>query len=172
MIRNKLKTLGLTTILLVLSLFSVQADDALIVYINDLGPVNSKLDNVQRITFSDDQLSIKLFDSNATNYSIDNITKITFGDVDFTGISNLPKADNNLDVLIYSTSAGEIVVESSSSIQSLTLFSIDGKMLQAVKPHATSLHETINVSSFMSGVYLVQVKTQQGVIVKKVIIKK
>jgi hypothetical protein len=169
MSKNRLKTIGLTTIALVMSLSSVQAVEALLVHpANGSSAAVFALDNVQCVTFVGNNLSVKPFGSEAVVYALDDIAKVTLGDVTITDVSN-PPAPNNVDVVVYLTSSGEIVIESPVTIQSLALLNIDGKILRTVP--ASSLQTTVNVSALPTSVYLLQIKTQQGIVTKKIIKK-
>ena len=160
-------------VMLLLSANTAYSQDALIVHGRDVTRhVSIALDNVQRITFSGNDLSVKPFDGNAAVYALDHIVKITFGNMEISDVTNPVGSD--LDVVVYVTPAGEIVIESPVAIQSVTLIAMDGKILRrtdsAVETlHATSLQTTINVSNLSKGVYLLQIDTTQGTVVKKII---
>ena len=173
MIEKVFLNLGILHVLLLLSISAAHSQDALMVHSRDVAcrVSTASLDNIQRITFSDNDLSIKPFSGDITVYALDDIAKITFGDAG-TGVTTLPTI--GLDVVVYVTPAGEIVVESPVAVQLLTLFNVDGKMLRvaAVETrHATSLQTTLNASTLPAGIYLLQIKTQQGVVAKKIIKK-
>jgi len=179
MTKNQLKTIGLTTAL-AMSLSYAQAAEALFVHPADgSSAASSALDNIQRITFSDGDMSVKPFGGDADVYILDNIAKITFGNIEITDVTNLPAT--GLDVVVYVTPAGGIVVESPEAIQMLTLFNVDGKILRSVaaatatvETHGRAslqLQTTLDASTLPTGVYLLQIKTQQGVVTKKIIKK-
>ena len=110
------------------------------------------LDDIQTLSLSGWDLSVEKQHAVSIQYDLDEIEKLTFGGT-FSGI-RYPSQDK-LNVVAYFTREGNLVVENSASIQSLTLFGIDGKIIS-----------TRNVPS---GIYLVRVETSQGVVVKKVI---
>ena len=161
----------LLPVLLLLSMNAVQAQEALIVHKTDGAAAKSfVLDKIQRITFSGNDMSVKQTDGGVAGYALDKIAKLTFGDVIITGIS-APPASNQVDVVVYSPAPGEIVVESSAAIRRLALFAIDGKMVYVAAVEtgrAPSLQTTVNVSTFPPGVYIFQIETQQGTVVKKI----
>ena len=157
-----------------MSLSYAQADDALRVHCRDAMHCVSTtaLDNIQRITFSSSDMSIKPFSGDVDVYVLDNIAKLTFGDIEITDVTTLPAT--GLDVVVYITPAGEIIVESPVAVQSLTLFNVGGKILRVrtvETRHATSLQTTLNTSTLSTGVYLLRIETQQGIITKKIIKK-
>ena len=156
-----------------LSINTAYSQEALMVHGRDGScPVSTALNNIQRITFSDDNMSVKPFDGDVAVYALDDIAKLTFGDMIITNVANPPAT--GFDVVVYVTPAGEIVVESPVGIQSLTLFNVDGKILRvaAVETrHATSLQTTVNASTLPTGIYILQIKTQQGIVARKIIKK-
>ena len=141
MTKNQLKTVGLTTIALAMSLSNTQATEALFVHLaGGFSVASSALDNIQSITFSNDEMSVKPFGGDAGVYTLNNIAKITFGEMETTDVvTNSPVTYS--DVIVYVTSAGVIVVESPEAIQSLTLFNVDGKILRSVA--SVALVETL-----------------------------
>ena len=161
-------------VLLLLPINAAHSQEALIVHKTGGSAAKSfALDNVQRITFSGDNLSVKQFDGNDSAYALDDIAKLTFGDMIITDVK-APSAPIRLEVVVYSTSPGELVVKSSAAIQSLTLFNIGGKILHAnaiETERAPSLQTAVNISAFPTGVYLLQINTEQGTVVKKIIKK-
>jgi len=159
--------------LLLLSINAAHAQEALNVYVEKQCIASLRLDKIQRITFSGDEMTVKQFDGVVTGFALNNIAKLTFGDVIITSIG-APTISNPLEVLVYSPSPGEIAVESSVAILRLTLFAIDGKMMYADAVGAlrtTTQQTTVNVSAFQPGIYLLQIETQQGTVVKKFIKK-
>ena len=165
--------------LLVMWLLSINAAHSQEALIVDLGrdgarPVSTTtmLNNIQQLSFSGGDLSVKTLDGNTAVYALDDIAKLRFGDMIITDVSNPPAT--GLDVIVYVTPAGDVVVECPVAIQSVALVAVDGKILQRTASvetlHATSLQQTsINVSNLPKGVYLLQIATTQGAVVKKII---
>jgi hypothetical protein len=150
--------------ILLLSINAAYSQDALIIHKADgSSKGNYALDKIQRITFSDDDLSVKPFDGDVAVYAFDDVAKLTFGDIEIVDVVNPPATA--LDVVVYVTREGEIVIESPVAVQSVTLFNIDGKVLRV------TTETTINASSLTTGVYILQIKTVQGVVAKKIIKK-
>jgi hypothetical protein len=154
---------------LLLAINAAYAQEALIVHKTDRTSTKTVLDDIQRITFSGNDMSVKPFDGNATDYTLGNISKITFGDIEITDVVTPPPAIG-LDVIVYVTPAGEIVVESPVAIQSLALFNIDGKILRVAKIE-TQCVASLPASDLPTGIYILQIKTQQGIVTKKIIKK-
>ena len=160
--KKKLKTFGLTLIAFALSLFAVQAVEVISLEIYPAGGITVKheLEQIQRISFSAGGVLVKHFGADATNYAFENIIKIIFGTMDPVA-NSLVIADT--DVTAYITSAGELVVFSSADFKSLTLLSIDGKILQK------GISSPMFVGSLPASIYLLQIDTTQGTIVKKLV---
>ena len=157
---KKIKTFGLTIIAFAMTLFAVQAADALLVYPANGTATKFDLNNVQRITFSNGEMLVKPFDSNATAFTIENISKISFGNMNVA--INRPMITP--DIIAYITPEGKLVVKSdAASVKSLTLFSTEGKILQK------TASSTMFIGSLTANIYLLQVETTQGVVVKKII---
>ena len=168
MVKIKLKTLTATTIASALSLSAVVAQTAegLFVHPVDGSAIQSTaLDNIQRLTFDGNDLSV-VENTNGTTagYALDDVAKLTFGDIIVMNIDN-PTAQSAIDVNVYVTPAGELVVESPVAVKSLVLFSMSGT--QMLRTNSTS----ISLTSLQTGVYVLLVETNQGNISKKIIKK-
>lgn len=158
--KGKLKTFGLTAIAFVLPLFVMQASDALLIY-----PVSGtsssekiELSSIQKITFSDNNLNVKPFIDNAVVYDIGNIRKIVFEDIPL-GVVNSLAPDLNISI----TPAGELVVEGITDVKSLTLLSTVGNIIQK------TTSSRMNISFLPENIYLLQIDTAKGMVVKKII---
>ena len=144
-------------------------DSTLIVRKNDGSPADKiLLNNIQQLSLSDTNLSVNT-SSGSEIYVYEDIMKLLFGDLNTSGIKNT-LAWNNFDVLVSVTPAGDVLVESTVTIKSLTLFGIDGKMISM---HQCKGAETqciiISLQNRAAGVYLLRVETEQGTAVKKVL---
>jgi len=159
--KKNLKTFGLTVIAFALTLFAAQASDALSVYLaSGTSAEKMELDNIQRVTFSETgNLLVKPFNGNAIVYILENIGKITFEDMMSVGIANVPMSDLKL----YVTRDGEVVVESTADIQSLTLFSVVGHLL------ARTTSSRMQIGYLPQNVYLLKIDTSEGTVVKRII---
>jgi len=154
---------------LLLAINAANAQEALIVNkTNGSSAESAVLDNIQRLSFSSSNVSVKMVDGHTAVYALDDVSKITFGDVIISDVTNPPAT--GLDVVVYVTPAGEIVVESPVAIQSLTLFNVDGKMLRSVSVVETGHVPSLHASTLPTGIYLLQIKTPKGIITKKLII--
>lgn len=152
-----------------LSTNTAHAADVLLVHLNSTTQTVS-FGDIQNLSFVDNNLSVKALDGNAVLYALEDIEKITLGDVIITELNNL-SVPNNIDVVVYYTSWGKLVVESLTAIQSLSLFTIDGKILRTIEMQLikSSTAVTVDVSILPFGIYLLQIETMQGIVVKKII---
>jgi len=138
--------------------------DTLIVQKNDNSPADKiQLSNIQQLSFSDENLSVETL-SGSKVYAFDNIAKLLFKDGSTTGIHN-----PTVDMLVSFTPAGDMTVESSVAIKSLTVFSVDGKMIFKQQYNGVKTQCTVSLKSSAAGVYLLWVETTQGIVVKKVV---
>ena len=158
--KKKLKTFGLTLIAFALTLSAAQAANALLVHpANGGAAAKFDLNNVQRITFSNGEMLVKPFGSNAAVFVIENISKISFEEMDVA--INRPVITP--EVIVYISPAGEVVVKSEAGVKSLTLFSTEGRILQKTDS------STMFIGSLTANVYLLQIETTKGIVVKKII---
>ena len=140
-------------------------DSTLIVRKNDGSPFDKiLLNDIQQLSFSDETLFIETLNGSEA-YDFENIANLFFGDINTIGINN-SLTQNNVEVLVSLTSTGDVIVESSVAIKSLSLFSTDGKMIS--RQQCNGVETQCIVSLHTAGVYLLCVETEQGTVVKKV----
>jgi hypothetical protein len=127
-----------------------------------------QLTDLRRITFPDTQLLVLSVDGTPANYVLSAIRKITFGE------ESAPKpmsvSDDSAEeqvVVAYITPSGEVVVKSEAEMLSLALYDISGKRL--LHTSASDNSTSLSVTGIPSGVYLLQITTKQGIVVKKII---
>ena len=129
---------------------------------NGLSTDKTLLDDIKQLTFSSGSLSVEPVIGSNSVYPFSYITKLTFAD-GMTGINN-PKVQSS-EVIAYINSDGNIEVKCAAEIKSLTLFSIDGKVVAtAVGAEGLQLLQCPS-----AGIYLLAVKTTQGTVVKKIV---
>ncbi len=164
MMKKVFNSLSLLSLVSMMSMQVVSAQEELIVHKTDgVSIESSELENIQRITFPDgEMLVVETWHATSLQIALDEIAKLSFGEMQTTETTAPPLAPP-IDVAVYITAQNEIVVESPAAIQSLALYNVDGKMLRV------ATETTINASTLPTGVYLLQVKTEQGTIVKKII---
>ena len=162
------RKIGLVAVAWMMSLASAGAvgdnetPDALNVHLNNNAVQTTRLNDLRRITFSGNNLVLLMQNANQTSYALNDVRKITFGKASSNGIT--PVAPD-LDILVYVTPQGEVVVETPYAVRSLTLFDITGKKWQ------TSAESRLNINALTSGVYILQINTAQGSVTKKIIKK-
>ncbi len=143
------------------------SDDALIIHKNENSPAYKiLLNNILQLSFSEENLSVKTSNDNKA-YAFNDISKLFFGD-NAAEIKNL-SLRSGFDVLLSFTPAGDVVVESSVGIKSLTLFSIDGKLISKQYENGVETQCTVPLQDKIAAVYLLRVETGQGAIVKKIV---
>lgn len=77
------------------------------------------------------------------------------------------------DVLVYPNPTSEIViVQSINTINSISVYSMDGRNIKTYRNPLTSNEYTINVQQFPVGVYSLKISTDQGIFSKKIIIRR
>jgi len=144
------------------------SDDVLIVNTKSGKSVETLLDEIKELTLSDNKLSVIPFSGTTAVYFDD--VYLTFGKEE-TGI-NTPKAPE-MDVKAWHNQSGEIVVECAAGILSLSLFTVEGKMIAYKKcdgDGTTTTVETRHATSLPTGIYLIRVESPQGKTVKQLII--
>jgi hypothetical protein len=123
--------------------------------------VSTAFSNIQKITFDDDNMVLKGKNGAENSYQIDNIASITF--LHKIGIREF---NETIDVNIFVNASGEIVVESPYQINKLTVFDLIGREM------AISSQSKMNVNFLNTGVYILQIITNKGIVTKKFIINK
>ena len=149
----------LLTFLAILFSFAIaQSQNNLVINLVDNSSVTVALDNVQRITFNGDNLLLKNKTGTENSYLLDNIASITF--IDGVGIKQFPET---IDVHIFVNSSGKIVVETPHQINRLTVFDFTGRLI------TTGTQSKLNVNFLNTGIYILQVATDKGLVSKKFI---
>jgi len=142
--------------------------DTLVIDKNDGSPADKiLLKNIQQLSLSDENLSVETL-SGSEVYAFEDIAKLLFKDGSPTGTHN-PTVPSDLNVLVSFTPAGDMTVESSVAIKSLTLFSVDGKLIFKQQYDGVKTQGIIPLQNGTACVYLLCVETTQGTVVKKVV---
>ena len=77
------------------------------------------------------------------------------------------------EVIVYPNPTSEIiVVHATNNINSITMFTIDGRNIQTYKNPLTSTEFTINVQNLSVGLYTLKVNTDNGIFSKKIIVRR
>lgn len=133
---------------------------------NGLSTDKILLDNINQLTFSGGNLSVEPVNGSNSVYPFGNITKLTFAD-GMTGISN-PKTQSP-EIVAYINSDGNIEVKCTAEIKSLTLFSVDGKIVATIVGAEVGAENFPPLQCPSAGIYLLAVETTQGKVVKKIV---
>lgn len=131
------------------------SNDALFIYkAEDTSYDKLLLSDIRKLSFLDVDLSIEKWNVESLLYAFNDIQKLSFGEISTNTSISYPGQDKP-EVVAYFTKAGDLVVESPVGVKSLSLFSIDGKI--------------ITTRNAPTGIYIVRIETPQGVFVKKLI---
>ena len=148
----------LTFLAILFSFVIVNGQNNMMIHFVDNSNSSTPLNDIQKITFSSDNMLLKTKNGGENSYLLDNIASVTF--LDEIGIRELPEV---IDVNFYINVSGEIVVETSHQINKLTVFDLNGRQV------AITSQNRLNVNSLTTGVYILQVITDQGTVNKKFI---
>ena len=81
--------------------------------------------------------------------------------------------ENINEIVVYPNPSSEIiVVHATNNINSITMFTIDGRNIQTYKNPLTSTEFTINVQNLSVGLYTLKVNTDNGIFSKKIIVRR
>ena len=164
-ILNPLMLLSLACLLAVATTkVHAQNDGKLYVYALDGEEQVFVLDEIQKITFTEDNMIVQPVSGNTTELGYSDLSKMTFrqqGDV----ANEIIETENG--VKVYPDGNGSLIVESATEILAVNLFDLQGKLLQSAAPQ--SLTATLDMSSALNGVYVVQILNRQGVSAHKIV---
>ena len=77
------------------------------------------------------------------------------------------------EVVVYQNPISEtMVVQSMDAINSISVYSIDGRIIKTYRNPLTTKEYTINVQHFAVGLYILKITTNQGVFSKKIIVRR
>ena len=139
-----------------------QVSDCLSVYTLS-GTKSFALDKIQKITFSDSDVNIVSTMGNAAQISLDDVLKMAFEQKDFIDV---PQVEVDYGVKVYSD-GNSLIVESATEISAVSLFDMQGRLLQSLAPG--SLSATLDFTASSAGVYVVLVSNKQGTSAHKVV---
>lgn len=110
------------------------------------------VEEVQRVEFTEDALSVHFVD-NPSYYEVlySDLLKITFGRSEYTDVSMLSVTELSIK---YLPSTAAVVTKSSKPIAHITVYNIQGVLLQYATPR--TLEATLDLSALPSGVYIVR----------------
>jgi hypothetical protein len=77
------------------------------------------------------------------------------------------------EVVVYQNPISEtMVVQSMDAINTISVYSIDGRIIKTYRNPLTTKEYTINVQHFAVGLYILKITTNQGVFSKKIIVRR
>lgn len=160
-----MKTLWLT-LLLGLSYPATILSQQLHIHEKDQNKRHSlSLDEVRCITFSDDQVYITKTDASTTAFQISEVRNLSLRTED-TSDQLSPTPEQEVNVFLNPVQ-GTLEVESTTAINSIRVFDMTGKVLFEAKEQEPSAR--ISFEALPTGIYHVQVITESGSVVKRVI---
>ena len=139
-----------------------QVSDCLSVYTLS-GTQSFALDKIQKITFSDGDMNIAPITGDAARIALDNVLKMAFEQKDFIDV---PQVEVDYGVKVYSD-GNSLIVESTTEISTVSLFDMQGRLLQSLA--SGSLSATLDFTASSAGVYVVLVSNGQGTSAHKVV---
>jgi uncharacterized protein (DUF1501 family) len=81
--------------------------------------------------------------------------------------------ENKNEIVVYPNPSSEIVVvHATNNINSITIFTIDGRNIQTYKNPLTSSEFTINVQNLSVGMYTIKIHSENGVYTKKILVRR
>ena len=137
---------------------TVSAEDSLYVYAPNGTSQSLALNNLQKLTFTGQGIDVHLAGNNLSTLLYNNISVITFNPKQTTTPETTPEILSNLN--IYRNEAGMVVIESSTEINAIRLYSAQGALLQQLTPK--SLSATLSLSDFTAGLYIIRIVNRQG----------
>jgi len=122
------------------------------------------IDKIQRISFNENNMFVKLTNNNEETVLLEDLL-ITFLNEE---IKVEEPIKENIDVIVYANSDGEITIESPCDITKLTIFDINGRNLKTNGNLACNVCR-IDVNFLKAGIYILKVETSKGIVSKKFI---
>jgi len=77
---------------------------------------------------------------------------------------------NDISIYPNPTSNGSFSISSKVDLNSITIYNVNGQIIQEIKKPSTISTETYNVNNLSTGFYLVQLASENGSVTKKVIV--
>jgi len=148
----------LTFLAILFSFSMVQGQNQLVIHLVNNSSITTAFSDIQRITFQNDNMLLKTTSGTENSYLLDNIASITF--LNNVGIEVLT---DPIDINFFVNSSGKIIVESPHQIHTLMVFDITGRKV------AENTQSTLNVNFLNTGIYILQVATDKGLVSKKFI---
>ncbi len=135
------------------------ADDGVYMNIHTTGTTSVQslsLDDIDKFTFSSSAMDVKLKDKTNVSVLYNNLWKLTFGEKEQIGAVETLK--NDLDSLLsirYQSTNKTIVVESSSPIESIGVYNLQGVLKYQASPRVETL--SLPIDDYPSGIYIIYI---------------
>jgi hypothetical protein len=138
------------------------AQETLYIYAPGNTVQSFELDNIRKITFTEQNIQVHPTSGNVASLLFDNVETITFEPKGMTFIA--PIMDFGVELYFYDGCAN---IKSSAEITTLTLYNMQGNLLQRTSPQ--SLSASLPLQRYPAGVYIIQVVNTQGISTHKII---
>ena len=123
------------------------------------------VEEVLKVTFTTESLTVHFVDNPAyVDLLYTDLSKITFGDGLFTDVSAIQATDLRIS---YRSSLHTVTVESDLPITQVTVYNMQGVMLQHTTPH--NEHVDLDLSGYPSGICIVRAVSGEETVTKKII---
>lgn len=127
------------------------------------GTVQSySLDDIDKLTFTPSELSVWLFNGFSTLSELDGIQKITFGEAVLAVEKKMAAAEVRVT---YIPQVECVKVEYSSPVRGIFVYNLQGGMMRQAHPDESPA--MISLAGMPTGVYVVSVHTDSGVVTRK-----
>ena len=139
---------------------AIQANEVLMVQSANGEAQSIELEKIDKISFVNNEMAVSV--QNETYYFIlADLDKLIFDELSEI---ELPET-SNIELSVHITPSGDVLVISSMEVLSLIVYDINGRRL------FVSDSDQLNVATLAAGIYLLQVETAQGIVIKKFIKK-
>ncbi len=147
------------------------ADDGIYLNIRTTGTTSVQslsLDDIDKFTFSGSAMGVNLKDKTTVSVLYNNLWKLTFGEKEQIGAVETLKNDLDSSLSIrYQSTDKTIAVESSSPIESIGVYNLQGVLKYQTSPRVETLSLPIN--DYPSGIYIIYVNNCETVKTEKII---
>ncbi len=147
------------------------ADDR--VYMNihttDTTSVQSlSLGNIDKLTFSNESMNVKMKDDTNVSVLYSSLWKFTFGEKEQIGAAETINTDLDSSLSIrYQSTDKTIIVESSSLIESLGVYNLQGVLKYQASPRVKTL--SLPIDDYPMGIYIIYANNGETVKTEKII---
>ncbi|MDR2834824.1 MAG: T9SS type A sorting domain-containing protein [Bacteroidales bacterium] len=169
--RHKLKIYLLSGLLFCGAMYQTKAQSSDTLYVNKTNnfAVSDNLDNISKLTFSATEMFVHK-NSGVQTFLISEIKTITFNRLfDEQELIGIALMEENKLIVYPNPTDNAITIESNENIKEISVFDIMGRMLLQSKQNSQTA--TVSLSNCKAGEYFLQIVSEKGVNISKVIKK-